>query len=110
MSSSVIRQLRIVGIIEGMSFLVLLGIAMPLKYLADMPRAVSVVGMAHGMLFILYLAALVHAHVTVRWPARRVLTVLAASVLPLGPFVIESSLRREQRQLATTESASLAAG
>ena len=52
MSSSVIRQLRIIGLIEGVSFLVLLGIAMPLKYLAGMPRAVSAVGMAHGVLFI----------------------------------------------------------
>jgi integral membrane protein len=99
MSSSVIRQLRIIGIIEGISFLVLLGIAMPLKYLAGMPRAVSVVGMAHGVLFILYLVALAHAHVTVAWPIRRSLTVLAAAVLPLGPFFIEGSLRREQRQL-----------
>jgi integral membrane protein len=102
MSSSVIRQLRIIGLIEGVSFVVLLGIAMPLKYLADMPRAVSAVGMAHGVLFILYLAALAHAHVTVRWPMRRALTVLAAAVLPLGPFFIEGSLRREQRQLETT--------
>jgi integral membrane protein len=105
MGSSVIRQLRIVGIIEGISFLVLLGIAMPLKYLAGMPRAVSVVGMAHGVLFILYLAALAHAHVTVRWPLRRALTVLAAAVLPLGPFVIEGSLRREQRRLESAVAA-----
>lgn len=99
METSVIRQLRTIGIIEGISFLVLLGVAMPLKYLADMPRAVSVVGMAHGVLFILYLAALVHAHIVVRWPIGRVLTVLAAAVLPLGPFLIEGSLRREQRRL-----------
>jgi len=102
MSSSVIRQLRVIGVIEGVSFLVLLGIAMPLKYLAGMPRAVSVVGMAHGVLFILYLAALAHAHVTVRWPMRRALTVFAAAMLPLGPFFIEGSLRREQRRLETT--------
>jgi len=102
METSVIRQLRIIGIIEGISFLVLLGVAMPLKYLAGMPRAVSVVGMAHGVLFILYLAALVHAHTVVRWPIRRVLTVLAAAVVPLGPFLIEGSLRREQRRLEST--------
>ena len=101
MSSSVIRQLRVIGLIEGVSFLVLLGIAMPLKYLAGMPRAVSAVGMAHGVLFILYLAALAHAHVTVRWPMRRALTVFAAAMLPLGPFFIEGSLRREQRRLET---------
>jgi len=102
MESSVIRQLRIIGLVEGVSFLVLLGIAMPLKYLAGVPRAVSVVGMAHGVLFILYVAALVHAHLTVRWPARRALTLLAAAVLPLGPFVVEGSLRREQRRFEVT--------
>ena len=86
MSSSVIRQLRIVGIIEGISFLVLLGIAMPLKYLADMPRAVSVVGMAHGVLFILYLAAIVHAHVTVRWPMARAHRARGGRVAPRSVF------------------------
>jgi integral membrane protein len=105
MGSTVIRQLRIIGLLEGASFVLLLGIAMPLKYLAGMPRAVSVVGMAHGVLFILYVLAVFHAQHTMRWPMRRILTLLAASVLPLGTFVLDGRLRREQQAAATAERA-----
>ena len=49
-----IWYLRILGNIEGVSYLLLLGIAMPMKYLLDMPMAVKIVGMAHGVLFLAY--------------------------------------------------------
>jgi integral membrane protein len=97
MSGTAIRQLRVVGLLEGFSFIALLGIAMPLKYLAGMPRAVSVVGMVHGVLFLLYLFAIVHAQLTVRWPLRKVLGLLVAAIVPLGPFFAEGWLRREQQ-------------
>jgi integral membrane protein len=87
-------RLRIVGMMEGASFLVLLGIAMPLKYLADLPQAVRVVGMLHGLLFVLYVAAVIGVSVSMRWPPRRVLAALAAAVLPFGPFVFDAHLRR----------------
>jgi integral membrane protein len=96
MSSTVIRQLRAVGILEAFSFIALLGIAMPLKYLAGMPGAVRVVGMVHGILFLLYLGAIVHAQITVHWPLRRVLLLLVAAIVPLGPFFAEGWLKREQ--------------
>jgi hypothetical protein len=47
-------RLRIIGFVEGLSFLILLGIAMPLKYFFGLPETVRVVGMAHGLLFVLY--------------------------------------------------------
>lgn len=97
MLSSVIRQLRIIGLIEGVSFLLLLGIAMPLKYLAGMPKAVSAVGMIHGVLFVLYVFALVHAWITARWPVSRAFALLVASVLPFGTFFMDPRLKREQR-------------
>ena len=50
-----VKTFRIISTLEAISFLVLLGIAMPLKYIWDMPEMVSVVGMAHGVLFIAYL-------------------------------------------------------
>jgi integral membrane protein len=97
MLSSVIRQLRIIGLVEGVSFLLLLGIAMPLKYLAGLPRMVSVVGMIHGVLFVLYVFAVVHAWITARWPVSRALALLVASVLPFGTFLMDPRLKREQR-------------
>jgi integral membrane protein len=87
-------RLRLVGMMEGASFLVLLGIAMPLKYLAGYPQMVRVVGMIHGVLFLLFVAAVVQVSVAMRWPPRRVLAALAASVLPFGPFVFDAHLRR----------------
>ena len=89
-----LARLRIVGMMEGASFLVLLGIAMPLKYLAGLPMAVRVVGMLHGLLFILFVAAVLQVSVSMRWPVRRVFAALTASVLPFGPFVFDAHLRR----------------
>lgn len=87
-------RLRVVGMMEGASFLLLLGVAMPLKYLAGMPQMVRVVGMLHGILFMLYVAAVFQASVELRWPLRRIVAALAASVLPFGPFVFDAHLRR----------------
>ena len=82
--------LRAVGLLEGTSYLVLLGIAMPLKYLAGMPGPVLVVGWAHGVLFMLYVAAVAYAALAERWPLVKILAALAASVLPFGPFVFDA--------------------
>lgn len=87
-------RLRAVGMTEGASFLLLIGVAMPLKYLAGYPQMVRVVGMAHGVLFLLFVAAVFQASVALRWPPRRVLAALAAAVLPFGPFVFDAHLRR----------------
>jgi integral membrane protein len=94
LSSSLVRQLRVVGLIEGASFLLLLGVAMPLKYLAGLPQAVRVVGMIHGLLFVVYVAAAVHAALSLRWRLSRTFLVLGAAVFPAGPFLIDRWLRR----------------
>jgi integral membrane protein len=90
-----IHHLRRIGIIEGVSFLVLLGVAMPLKYLAGMPMAVKVVGWAHGLLFMVFLLALWRARQSARWPLSSVAIVFLAALLPFGPFLIDARLRRD---------------
>jgi integral membrane protein len=90
-----LQQLRPVALLEGASFLILLFIAMPLKYLAGLPLAVRVVGSIHGALFLLFLAALYRAAQARAWPRRRALTAFVASILPFGTFVFDASLRRE---------------
>lgn len=82
-------RFRVIGHIEAVSFLVLLCIAMPLKYLADLPVAVLIVGSIHGALFLLYILAIVNVSVASPWPIGRVMGALAAAVLPFGPFVFD---------------------
>jgi integral membrane protein len=94
LAATTIHNLRVLGLIEGGSFLVLLLVAMPLKYLAGMPVAVRYVGMAHGLLFVLYVAAGLWTGISLRWPLRRTVLVLAAAVLPAGPLLIDGWLRR----------------
>jgi len=90
-----LRQLRLVALLEGTSFLVLLCVAMPLKYLAGLPLAVRMVGSVHGLLFLVFLAALYRAGRARRWPPRRWLIAFISSVVPFGTFVFDGSLRRE---------------
>ncbi|MBZ2178008.1 MAG: DUF3817 domain-containing protein [Acidobacteria bacterium] len=87
--------LRWAGWAEGLSFLLLLGVAMPLKYLAGRPEAVRVVGAAHGGLFVIYIVLVLLAARRDAWPARRVGEAFAAAFLPFGPFWFDARLRRE---------------
>ena len=80
---------RYTGWLEGISFLGLLGIAMPLKYAYGMPEAVSVVGMAHGVLFMVYVALAFGLSDQENWPRRKLGYAVLASVLPLGTFVFD---------------------
>lgn len=91
-----LKRLRIVGFIEGVSFLVLLLVAMPLKYLAGQPDAVRIIGTAHGVLWVVYLVVLALAWQAAKWPFKTAFLGGLASVLPLGPWWFESHLRRSQ--------------
>jgi integral membrane protein len=90
-----LRQLRLVALLEGSSFLILLFIAMPLKYLAGLPLAVRIVGAVHGGLFLLFLAVLYRAGRERRWPLRRRVIAFVSSIVPFGTFLFDRSLRRE---------------
>jgi integral membrane protein len=94
-----IGRLRAIGILEAISFLVLLGIAMPLKYFAGLPEAVKVAGWTHGVLFMLFCGFLLEAKQQASWSFRRTGAVLVAALLPFGPFVIDRRLRKEDKEL-----------
>jgi integral membrane protein len=93
MSLSSVHTLRVLALTEGVSFLLLLGVAMPLKYLADMPLAVKVVGWAHGLLFVALCYVLFRVTLEKRWPLARAGMVFLAALLPFGPFVIDRRLK-----------------
>ena len=85
---------RKIAIAEGISFLMLLLIAMPLKYLADLPQMVKVVGWAHGVLFVAFLALALEVKSLLNKNFGWMVQALAASVLPAGTFVLEKKMKR----------------
>jgi integral membrane protein len=95
-----LRHLRAIALAEGVSFLALLLVAMPLKYLAGFPLAVRVVGLVHGLLFLAFLVALLRAASDRGWPLRRSALAFLSSIVPFGTFVFDRSLRREIAQQA----------
>jgi len=90
----IIKQFKIIAILEGLSFLVLLGIAMPLKYIFGLPAATQVVGMAHGILFIAYVLMVLIVRKQLNWNLKITALALTAAVLPFGPFVVDRKLLR----------------
>ena len=65
-------------------------------YRAGWPHAVRVVGMAHGVLFVMYILAAIQAALDRDWTWRRTALVIVASVLPAGPFVVDAKILREE--------------
>lgn len=98
-----IRNLRLIGFIEGVSFLILLLIAMPLKYYFGFPLAVKITGWLHGVLFILYIAAVFLAIKAMQWNWFSTLVALAVSLIPIGTFVLDKSLKRREQELREFE-------
>lgn len=95
-----LKQFRWVALLEGLSFVLLLFVAMPLKYWAGLPLAVRIVGSVHGLLFVAFLAALFRAALERDWPVRRWGLALLSSLVPFGTFVFDRSLRRELLEAA----------
>lgn len=92
-----IKTLRWVGFLEGISFLLLLFIAMPMKYMFDNPILVKYVGMGHGVLFIAFLVVLFMVCEKQKWSLKMFILGLIASILPFGPFVFDAKLKKMEQ-------------
>ncbi|MCP2334954.1 DUF3817 domain-containing protein [Actinomadura rupiterrae] len=90
----IVKTLRIVSVAEAVSFLVLLLVAMPIKYLGDAPVAVQIMGPIHGVLFLAYVALVLAGRQATGWDTKRTLLALIASVLPVAPFFVERNWLR----------------
>ncbi len=88
------NHLRLLSFLEGVSFVVLLFIAMPLKYKFNQPFLVPYAGMAHGVLFIAFIVVLLVVCQIKGWSLKVFLMGLIASIVPFAPFWFERYIRR----------------
>ena len=89
-----VRTFRWIANLEGVSFLLLLLVAMPLKYIWDKPWLTQQIGMAHGVLFVAYVVAVFFVRGSLRWNFLTTLVVLALSFVPLGTFYVTERMMR----------------
>lgn len=88
-----IKNFRIINTVEGYSYLILLFIAMPMKYLMDIAIATKIVGSIHGFLFILFMVLLALAWRDVKWSAKESVIFFVASLIPFGTFFTKKRIQ-----------------
>lgn len=89
-----IRIFKTTAFLEGISLLLLLFFAMPLKYFLDQPNYVKLIGMAHGLLFIAYIMFAIVLKFEDKWQFKKFMIICLASVVPFGTFYIEKKYLR----------------
>ncbi len=90
-----LKRFMTIAFVEGISYLLLLLVAMPLKYFANIPEGVKYIGWAHGVLFVLFCFYLLKVWIGFRWSFGKVLLAFIASLLPFGTFVLDARLKKE---------------
>lgn len=90
------KYFRMIGVAEALSFLILLGVAMPLKYIWGMAEATRMVGMIHGVLFVAYAYAALMVGRELGWPMSKVIWAWIASMLPFGPLYFDRKFLAEK--------------
>ena len=90
-----IKLFRLITLLEGSSYILLLFIAVPLKYLVGDESYVKLLGMPHGVLFILYIAFAFVFQKKMKWSLSNFLIILVASVVPLGTFYVDIKYLRK---------------
>ena len=86
---SLLKIFRIIAFLEGLSYVLLLGIATPIKYLANDPQYVKLLGMPHGLLFIGYIVLAILLRPEMKWNIKTFSIILIASIIPFGTFYID---------------------
>ena len=92
-------QLRIASIVEGATLLILLGIAVPLKYAASFPAVVSVMGPVHGLSFLAYMWLAINVVSGEKWKKRDAARILIGAIVPFGGFFNASFIQERERLL-----------
>ena len=93
MFSTTLNRFRLVSFIEGLSYLILVFIAMPIKYFGDNPIYVKIFGMAHGVLFILFMISLFEVKTKDKWDKGFMFQMFVLSLIPFGALLIEKKVK-----------------
>lgn len=93
---SQIKTLRVLAVLEGISYLLLLGICMPLKYWFNIPEPTYPVGLAHGVLFVAYCGWVLIVGKQKHWSIGTTFLCLIASLLPFGTFVADKKFFKNE--------------
>lgn len=94
-SYTTLGQLRILAISEGISYL-LLGITMPLKYSLDMGWPNKIIGMIHGVLFVLYCLWVIRVSMQRKWSLGKTAVSLLASLFPFATFIVDAKILKKE--------------
>lgn len=99
MFNSALKRFRIISGIEGLSYLILVFIAMPIKYMGDNPYYVKIFGMAHGVLFVLFMISLFEAKRKESWDTGFMFQLFVLSLIPFGAFIIEKRVKPKENNI-----------
>lgn len=94
---SLFNSFKVIALLEGISYILLLFVAVPIKYLANDPQYVKLLGMPHGLLFIAYIILAVLLAPKLKWDGKTLLIVLVASVIPFGTFYIDRAYLKKAK-------------
>lgn len=94
---SLFNSFRVVALLEGISYILLLFVATPIKYLADDPQYVKLLGMPHGIFFMAYVILAIMLAPELKWNNKTLFIVLIASVIPLGTFYVDKTYLRKEK-------------
>ncbi|WP_431134165.1 DUF3817 domain-containing protein [Psychroserpens mesophilus] len=94
---SVFNSFKIIALLEGISYILLLFVAVPIKYLADDPQYVKLLGMPHGILFVAYVVLAVLLSAQLKWNGKTLFIVLVASIIPFGTFYVDRTYLKQAK-------------
>lgn len=87
-------RFRVMGFFEGLSLVVLLFIAMPLKYIADIPEVVTIVGSLHGILFVAYFLLCIYTTYKIRWSYIWFISAVVVAFIPFGNMILDHRIKQ----------------
>ena len=94
--SSALTRFRVVAYVVGVVLILFILVAMPLKYFADAPAMVAIVGPIHGFLYMVYLVATVNLAFRARWSPVKTVLVMLAGTIPFVSFVAERKVTADE--------------